>query len=159
MLVILRETTRKLGNVGDVLKVKGGFARNYLIPFGKAVRATKANLSILEREKEKLAAQQAVELEAASRLAESLAKVDVLPIYAQAERGILFGAVNAKCIAAELASEGIEIAAKNVILGAPIKTLGEHDVKIFLHPKIESRIKIHVLDASKRSLVSTPTEG
>ncbi|AHX11038.1 ribosomal protein L9 [Neorickettsia helminthoeca str. Oregon] len=149
MLVILKETTRKLGSVGDVLTVKKGFARNYLIPLGKAVRATKANLAILEQEKEKLAMQQAAELEAASKLAESFSAIDVLPIYAQAERGFLFGAVNAKHIVAALSKKGIEVSQKNIVLGSPIKELGAHEVKIFLHPEVECLLRVHVLDASK----------
>ncbi|QHD64912.1 50S ribosomal protein L9 [Neorickettsia findlayensis] len=157
MLVILKETARKLGNVGDVLKVKKGFARNYLIPSGKAVRATKANLAILESSKEKLAAQQAAELEAASELAKSFAEIDVLPIYAQAERGVLFGAINAKQVVAELSKRGVEVTAKNVVLAAPIKTLGEHEVKIFLHSKVECSLRIHILDASRRDADGSTT--
>jgi large subunit ribosomal protein L9 len=150
MLIILKETTRKLGSIGDVIKVKRGFARNFLIPYKKAVRATKLNLEILEKEKEKIKQQQKKELELANTLAKSIKEIDVLPIFAQLKDGKLFGSVNVRSIISALEERKIKILQKNVVLKTAIRESGQHDINIFLHPEVNCNLKIHILDISKK---------
>lgn len=150
MLVILKETTRKLGSIGSVVKVKRGFARNYLIPYKKAVRATKENLAVLEKEKEKIKQQQKKELEVANSLAKSINQIDVLPIFAQVHDDKLFGSVNVKNILTALEEKNIIINPKNVLLKSAIKEAGQHDIIIFLHPEVNCNLRIHILDVSKK---------
>ena len=149
MLIILKETIRKLGTVGDVVTVRRGFARNFLLPQQKALRATKANLHELNLRQDKVKAQQNQEIANANALRKEIEKIDVLPIFARVESGKLFGSVNVKQITSALSERGINVASKSIILTSPIKEAGEHDIKVFLHTQVSCVFKIHILDVSK----------
>ena len=149
MLIILKETIRKLGTVGDVVTVRRGFARNFLLPQNKAVRATKANLHELSLRQDKVKAQQNEEIAKADALRKEIEKIDVLPIFARVESGKLFGSVGIKQITSALSEKGIDIASKSIILASSIKEAGEHDIKVFLHTQVACVFKIHILDVSK----------
>lgn len=151
MQVILKETIRKLGSVGQVVKVKRGFARNYLIPYKKVVPATASNLENLKKEAEHIKGLQGQQIAQAKQIDEALGKIDVLPIFSNVSKeGKLFGSVTAKEIIAALAEQKIEISRKNIILTGSLKEPGEHTINIYLHPEVSHKLKIHVLDVSKR---------
>ena len=151
MQIILKETVRKLGSMGDTVSVKKGFARNYLIPCKKAVIATGANLKILEQAKGEIRKQHAEQLKSAKQLLDLLKTIDVLPIFSNVSKdGKLFGSVTVKEIAAALMEKGIDINSKSIILSGAIKEAGEHEINMFLHSEVSHKLKIHILDVSKR---------
>jgi large subunit ribosomal protein L9 len=146
--VILSEDVASLGHAGDLVNVKPGFARNFLIPQGKAIAATEASKRELEHQKRVIAdkVRREVELLEAERK-----KIDgvVVEIPAQAgEEGRLFGSVTVVQIAEKLAERGLEVDRRRIDLHDPIKTLGEHDVVVKLHRQVTATIKVKVVAAS-----------
>jgi len=142
--LILREDIHKLGDAGDLVSVKPGYARNYLLPQGKASLATSAHVKALEHQKrvinEKLVREQS-DLEALKDRLEATA----LSFTAQAgEEGKLFGSVTAANLAAQLAEKGIEIDRRKIALQDPIKSLGEHQVGIRLRRELVAQVKVTV---------------
>lgn len=145
MQVILRERMENLGNAGDVVEVKPGYARNYLIPQGLAYEATEANVRRLERERAQAAARAASELEAARAKAATLEGVS-LTFHARAgQEGRLFGSITSADIAEKLAEQGIEVERRQVDLDEPIKALGVFNVPIRLHAEVRPEIKVWVI--------------
>lgn len=147
MQVILRESIGSLGSAGEVVKVKDGFARNFLLPQGKAVPADLANLKELEHHKKAIAAKQAKLKKEAEALA---AKVAVLSITIRKEAGEeekLFGSVTTKDIADALRRENFLIDKKQVQLEEPIRRLGTTDVGIRLHSEVTATLKVSVVKA------------
>lgn len=145
--VILREDVPSLGHAGDLVQVKPGFARNYLIPQGKAIAATEASKRELEHTKRVIAekVRREVELLEAERK-----KIDgvVVEITAQAgEEGKLFGSVTAAQIAEKLAERGLEVDRRRIDLADPIKDLGDHDVVVRLHRQVTATLKVKVIAA------------
>lgn len=145
MKVILTEKITKLGNIGDTVEVKTGYARNYLLPNGKAMRYTRENVALFEAKKAELAARQ----EAAKKTAESnvdAVKNAKLHMIRQAgDTGQLYGSVSTRDIARmlkEVANVSVESA--QVMLGAPIKSVGAFDTKIALHPDVIVPVKVYV---------------
>ena len=145
MKVILTEKITKLGNIGDAVEVKTGYARNYLLPNGKAMRFTRENVALFEAQKAELTARQ----EAAKKSAEAnvdLVKNAKLHMIRQAgDTGQLYGSVSTRDIARmlnEVANVAVESA--QVLLGAPIKSVGAFDTKIALHPDVVVPVKIYV---------------
>ena len=146
--VILREDVASLGHAGDLVQVKPGFARNYLIPQGKAIAATEASKRELEHQKrviaEKVAREKAL-LEAERKKLDGV----VVEITAQAgEEGRLFGSVTAAQIADVLIERGLEVDRRKIDLAEPIKALGEHDVPVRLHREVIATLKIKVIAAA-----------
>ena len=141
--VILLEKISKLGNIGQEVKVKDGFARNYLIPNKKAIRASEENKKIFEQKKEELVKINEEKIKVAT---EKLKKVpDTINIIREAsEQGALFGSVTSRDIAKEIKVDDIEISAKDVILRSIIKNVGEFQVKIVLHPEVSKEVNIIV---------------
>jgi|SRR5690606_39040149 len=142
--VILREDVPHLGDAGDLVSVRPGYARNYLIPQGKAIAATAANLKELEHQRRVIAEKVARELKA---LEAERAKVDgqVVEIAAQAgEEGRLFGSVTAAMIAEKLAERGLEVDRRRIVLAEPIKSLGEYSVPVRFHRQVEATITVRV---------------
>lgn len=144
MEVVLLERIGKLGNLGEVVKVKAGFGRNYLLPQGKALRASKANLEAFEARKAELVKQN----EALKTTADELgAKVDgakCVVIRAASDAGALYGSVSTRDIADALEAIGHTVDKSTVTLNGPIKELGIHDVRLILHPEVSVSVKINV---------------
>ncbi len=130
MEIILKETIDTLGQIGDVVKVKPGYARNYLLPKGLAVPATKANLAILEQQKAAIEARRQRQQQEAEELAKKLAGATVVIEQRVGEEDRLFGSVTGADIAAKLTELGIEIDKKQILLDEPIKTIGDKEVTI-----------------------------
>jgi len=146
--VILKEDVYALGEAGDVVAVKPGYARNYLVPQGKALPATAARVNEVEHQKRVIAEKRARELkdlEAVKAKLESLA----LEIAAQAgEEGKLFGSVTAQHLAELLSEKGLEVDRRKIVLGEPIKSLGEHTVAIRLRSDVVAEFKVKVTAAA-----------
>lgn len=143
MDIILLEKISKLGDIGETVKVKSGFARNYLFPNKKAIRASKENKKVYEEKKEEL---EKANLE---KIKNAKEKVGLLPkkvkIYREAsEQGALFGSVTSRDIVKEFNDDNINISAKDVILKSNIKNIGEYEVEVVLHPEVISKIKVYV---------------
>jgi large subunit ribosomal protein L9 len=144
MEVILLERIGKLGQMGDVVRVKDGFARNFLLPRGKALRATADNKSRFEGMKAELQAR-SLELKGhADTLAGKLDGKTIVVIRQASESGQLFGSVSTRDIAGLLSSEGAEVTRSHVVLNAPIKTIGQYKVPLALHPDVETNVTVIV---------------
>jgi large subunit ribosomal protein L9 len=145
MEVILKQDVDKLGKAGAVIKVKEGYARNFLIPNGLAVRLTSANLKMLEREKQiKVTQLEKIKNEAAE-LGKRLGGISLtIPALTQ-EEDKLYGSITAQDIAAALKEEGIEIDNNILHLDEPIKSLGIYEIPLKLHPEVEAKIKVWIV--------------
>jgi large subunit ribosomal protein L9 len=141
MEVILLERVGKLGQMGDVVRVKDGFARNFLLPRGKALRATADNKARFEEMKSELQAKNLERKGGAEKVAASLNGKTIVVIRQASEAGQLFGSVSPRDIASEL---GAEVNRSQVTLNAPIKTIGKYTVPLALHPEVETNITVIV---------------
>ena len=148
--VILLEKISKLGDIGQEVKVKDGFARNYLIPSKKAIRASEENKKLFEQKREELVKINDEKIKIAT---EKLKKVpSTINIIREAsEQGALFGSVTARDIANEIKIDDIEVSAKDVIVKSIIKNVGEFQVKIVLHPEVFKEISV-IVEESEESL-------
>lgn len=144
MKVILLERIAKLGAIGDEVSVKDGFARNYLLPTGRALRANEANRARFEAEREQIEARNAERKSAAADVAEGLDGKDFVVVRSAGETGQLYGSVSTRDIADFLTEEGFRVGRNQVDLKQPIKTIGLHEVDIVLHPEVETRITLNV---------------
>jgi large subunit ribosomal protein L9 len=144
MEVILLERVGKLGQMGDVVRVKDGFARNFLLPRGKALRATVDNKKRFEEMKTDLQARNLEMKGEAGKLAGRLDGKSYMVLRQASEAGQLFGSVSARDIAALLKDDGAEIARSLIALNAPIKTIGQYKVPLALHPEVEVAITVTV---------------
>lgn len=142
MEIILLERIEKLGDMGDVVNVKPGFARNYLLPQDKALRATKSNLARFEAEREYLEARNAENREKAGTSGKAVDGNSIVCIRNAGDTGQLYGSVSARDIAELLNNK--EVKRNMVILEQPIKALGIHEVKVRLHPEVTVSIKVNV---------------
>ena len=144
MDIILLERVEKLGSIGDVVTVKDGYARNYLLPNKKALRANDANKKVFEANRERLEAENAEKRTDAEKQGEKLDGVEIVLIRAASNSGQLYGSVNVRDIAAGLEEKGHEVDKKQVIMGSPIKSIGMFDVTISLHPEVQVTVKANV---------------
>ncbi|WP_026942057.1 50S ribosomal protein L9 [Hellea balneolensis] len=142
MEIILLERIEKLGAMGDVVNVKPGFARNYLLPQEKALRATKANLARFEAEREYLEARNAENREKAVEAGQGVDGSNVIIIRNAGDTGQLYGSVSARDIAESLEDKGVK--RNMVVLEQPIKALGLHEVKVRLHPEVTVTVTVNV---------------
>ena len=147
MQVILLDKVAHLGGVGTQVEVKSGFARNYLIPQGKAVMATAANIAPFEARRAELEAKAAEALAAAQARAAQIAEIAAVAIAATAgDDGRLFGSISARDIAEALTAAGVEVAKSEVRLGeGPLRATGEHQVKVHLHPEVNAVVTVNVV--------------
>jgi large subunit ribosomal protein L9 len=145
MQVILRDRLENLGNAGDIVTVKPGYARNYLIPKGFAYAATDANVKRMERERLNVEKAAAETLQAARKHAATLEGVSVTFTARAGDEGKLFGSITNADIAEKLAEQGIEIDRKQIQLDEPIKELGVSAVAIRLHQEVRPEIKVWVI--------------
>ena len=144
MEVILLERVAKLGQMGEVVRVKDGFARNFLLKRGKALRATADNKSKFEGMKAELAANNLKAKGEAAKVAEKIDGRDVVIIRQASESGQLFGSVTVRDIVAALAADGITVNRPQVWLDSPIKVIGQQKVTIAVHPEVETSITVTV---------------
>ena len=144
MEVILLERIGKLGQMGDVVRVRDGFARNFLLPQGKALRATTANKSKFETMKADLQAKSAAAKGDADRISGKLDGKSFKVLRQASEVGQLFGSVSPRDIAGLLKEGGYEVDRNQIALNVPIKTIGSHKVPVQLHPEVEVTITLHV---------------
>ena len=144
MDIILLERVEKLGSIGDVVTVKDGYARNFLLPQKKALRANEANKKVFEANRERLEQENAERRTDAEKQGEKVGGTEIVMIRASSNTGQLYGSVNVRDVVAGLADKGHEIDKKQVIMGNPIKTIGMHDVRIDLHPEVSVTVKANV---------------
>lgn len=145
MKVILRKNFDQLGKVGDVLSVKDGYARNYLIPRGIAYQATAGNIRSLEEEKKQILKRDAKELEAAQNLSVELEKVSVTIPVKVGEEEKIFGSVTTQMIADALKEKGFDIDKRKIEITEPIKALGIYSVSVKLHSSVVAAVKTWVV--------------
>ena len=144
MEVILLERISRLGQMGDTVKVKDGFARNFLLPQGKALRATEANRKRFESERHIIEQRNQERREAAAGVAEGLNGKTVVMIRQAGETGQLYGSVSSRDIAEALSADGFTVARSQVNLADPIKTVGVHAVPLNLHAEVSVSINVNV---------------
>lgn len=147
MQVILLDKVAQLGTVGDQVTVKAGFARNYLIPQGKAVMATAANIAHFEARRAELEAKAAEALSAAQARAAVIANLAAIVITSKAgDDGRLFGSVGARDIAEAVSAAGVAVTKSEVrLLEGALRTIGEHEVKLHLHAEVNAVVTINVV--------------
>ena len=144
MDVILLERIEKLGTIGDVVKVKNGYARNFLLPRGKALRANDANRKVFEANREKIEAQNAERRSHAETDAKKVDGLKLQLIRQASNTGQLYGSVSARDLAEALEAQGHKIAKNQIVLDKPIKAIGVQDVKIALHPEVSVTVSVNV---------------
>ena len=148
MQVILLERIGRLGQMGDVVTVKDGFARNFLLPQGKALRATKANRERFEKERAQLEARNLELKSEAGTVAQRLQGKSFIVIRQAGDSGQLYGSVTTRDISTVVTEGGFSIERRQVMLDRPIKMLGLHDVRIGLHAEVEPHVTINVARSS-----------
>src|SRR5438552_8175967 len=156
MKVILIEEMRGLGTRGDIIAVKDGYARNYLIPKKLAREATSGNLKSIEQERKKWALLAQQEKEQAQKAADSVKGVKITVTKRVGEHGQLFGSVTANEIADALHLKGIEVDKRRIELAHPIKTIGTHDVEVKLHKDVAAHIQVEVTPMGVEKLEEEP---
>jgi large subunit ribosomal protein L9 len=144
MKVILLERVGRLGTIGDEVNVKDGFARNFLLPQGKALRANKANRTRFEAEREQIEQRNAERRDNAMAVAEAVNGRKIVMIRQAGETGVLYGSVSSRDIADSLKAENVEVTKAQVDLSLPIKTVGLHTVALNLHAEVECNITVNV---------------
>ena len=167
MQVILLERVAKLGQMGDVVKVKDGYARNFLLPQGKALRASDANIKNFEAQKAQLEARNLETRKEAEALGEKLDGQTYVVIRSASDAGALYGSVTPRDIADAATEAGFTIDRKQITLNAPIKDLGLHDVSVVLHPEVSVTVVVNVarsaedaeLQASGKSIQELAAEA
>ena len=156
MKVILIEEMRGLGTRGDIIAVKDGYARNYLIPKKLAREATSGNLKSIEQERKKWALLAQQEKDQAQKAADSVKGVKITVTKRVGEHGQLFGSVTANEIADALHLKGIEVDKRRIELAHPIKTIGTHDVEVKLHKDVAAHIQVEVAPLDVEKLEEEP---
>ena len=154
MEIILLQKISKLGNMGDTVQVKQGFGRNFLIPSGMALRATKENKEFFEETKAKLLEDNKEAIEKAEKIRVEVEGLKLSVVRSASDTGILFGSVTTRDISNLISEQGVVLSRKQIALDKPIKELGTYDISVILHPEVESKIKIRVV----RSIGDTTLE-
>ena len=144
MEVILLERIGRLGQMGDTVRVKDGYARNFLLPQGKALRANKANMARFEQDRTQLEARNLDQKHEAESLAKRIDGNKFIAIRQAGDTGILYGSVSTRDIAEIITEGGCSLERRQVELDRPIKMLGLHDVRLTLHPEVEAKVQINV---------------
>jgi large subunit ribosomal protein L9 len=145
MEVILREDVKSLGKAGEMVRVKPGYARNYLLPHGLAFEATEGNKKRIAAETRARGVRSQAERAEAERAAAELSAVTVTLTGKAGEEGKLFGSITAQDIAAALAAQGHEVDRRRIELEHPIKTLGQHPVRVRVHPEVHAEVRVSVV--------------
>ncbi|RUV93485.1 50S ribosomal protein L9, partial [Mesorhizobium sp. M1A.F.Ca.IN.022.07.1.1] len=157
MEVILLERISRLGQMGETVKVKDGFARNFLLPQGKALRANEANKKKFEGQRAQLEARNLERKSEAAQIAEKLDGKSFIVVRSAGETGQLYGSVSTRDIAELLTAEGFSVSRNQIELNQPIKTIGLSNVAIALHPEVEVTVTLNVArsaDEAERATLS-----
>ncbi|MBP5708124.1 MAG: 50S ribosomal protein L9 [Alphaproteobacteria bacterium] len=145
MKVILTEKITKLGNIGDAVEVKTGFARNFLLPMGKAMRWTRENVALFEAKKAELIAREAAAKKTAESQVDAVKNAKLYMIRQAGDTGQLYGSVSSRDIARMLKDvASVNVTSAQVLLGSPIKSIGAFDTQIALHPDVIVPVKVYV---------------
>jgi large subunit ribosomal protein L9 len=144
MEIILLERVEKLGHIGDVVKVKDGFARNYLLPNKKALRANEANRKVFEANRERIVAENAAKRTEAEKESKGLEGVSVTLIRQASNTGQLYGSVAVRDIVETLNADGHKVTKAQVVLDKPIKAIGLYEVRVALHAEVVVTVKVNV---------------
>jgi len=145
MKVILKDDVKNVGNMGDIVKVTDGYARNYLVPKGLAVEASSKNIKSVEHEKRIIQEKAKKIRNSAQDLSDRISKVTLVMKANAGEEGKLFGSVTSMDIAEALKNEGFDIDKKKISLDEPIKRIGEHTVNVKIHPEITTNVTVQVV--------------
>ena len=159
MEIILLQKISKLGNMGDTVQVKQGFGRNFLIPSGKALRATKENKEYFEKTKAKLLEENKEAIGKAEKLRAEVESLKLVVVRSASDTGILYGSVTTRDISNVIGEAGVMLSRKLIALDKPIKELGIYDVSIIFHPEVESKIKLRVVRSLGDKTFETEDEG
>ncbi len=155
MDIILLERIEKLGTIGDVVTVKDGYARNYLLPNKKALRANDGNKKVFEANRERLEKENTERRGEAEKAGEKVDGAEIVLIRASSNSGQLYGSVTVRDIAEKLAEQDHAVDKKQIILGAPIKTIGMFDVRVRLHPEVDVTVKANVARSDDEAALQT----
>lgn len=147
MKLILKENIETLGQIGDIVKVAPGYARNYLLPKGLAIEATVKNAKALDHAKRQMAYKKNKALESAKNLADKLGAVNVALSHKAGDEGKLFGSVTTMEIAEFLKAQGFDIDRKKIVLAEAIKQVGEYTLAVKIHPEVAASVKVTVTAA------------
>ena len=159
MDVILLERIERLGQIGDVVKVKQGFARNFLLPTKKALRATAENKKRFEEQRAQIEANNLKRREEAEKIKDKVDGLKVVIIRQASETGILFGSVSSRDISDGVTKAGFTVDRRQVILDKPIKTLGLHDVRVALHPEVIVKVTANVAKSEDEAAAQEKAGG
>jgi large subunit ribosomal protein L9 len=159
MDVILLERIERLGQIGDVVKVKQGFARNFLLPTKKALRATAENKKRFEEQRAQIEANNLSRREEAEKIKDKVEGLKVVIIRQASETGILFGSVSSRDIAEGVTKAGFTVDRRQVILDKPIKSLGLHDVRVALHPEVMVKVVANVAKSEDEAAAQEKAGG
>jgi large subunit ribosomal protein L9 len=161
--VILLERIETLGQMGEVVKVRPGYARNFLLPHKKALRATKENRSYFETQRAQLEAQNLVRKQEAEAVAQKMDGLSVIVIRQAGETGQLYGSVSTRDVAEKVTEAGFTIDRRQVLQDQPIKALGLHKTRVALHPEVITIVTVNVAqspeEAEVQAKAKTPTEA
>ena len=157
MNIILTEKVNNLGNLGDIVHVKPGYARNYLLPQGKAIRATKENIEIFEKERSKREEDNNKNKSEAEKLSKDMKDVSLIILRPASETGLLYGSVSKRDISKLLNEQKHSITHKQVILEKTIKNLGIYNIEIKLHPEVGKNIKLNIARTDEEALIQDKT--
>ncbi|MFT6557783.1 50S ribosomal protein L9 [Sneathiella sp.] len=159
MEIVLLERVEKLGQMGDVVNVKNGYARNFLLPQGKALRANKSNLEIFEKQRAQLEADNLKRKEEASAVGDKLDGETVILIRAASESQQLYGSVSTQDIARSVSEAGFTVDRKQVIMDKVLKTLGLHEVRIRLHPEVTVSVTVNIARSQEEAEIQARGES
>jgi len=151
MQVVLLERVEKLGQMGDVVKVKNGYARNYLLPMRKALRATKANLARFEQDRAQLEAQNLEQRSEAEAVAAKADGLSVVLLRQASDSAQLYGSVSSRDIADAVTEAGVTIDRKQVQLNRALKELGIHPVDVLLHPEVSITVNVNIARSAEEA--------
>jgi large subunit ribosomal protein L9 len=145
MQIVLKEDIDKLGRRGEIVKVADGYARNYLLPLGKALPATAGNLKVIEREKRRYVVRLTKEKEENQALAGRIQALSLTLVRKVGESDVLYGSVTSADVAEALSKEGVVVDKRRIQLADPIKSLGIYTIPIRLHPEVTAEVKVWVV--------------
>ena len=157
MNIILLERVENLGQMGDVVRVKAGYARNFLLPKRKALRATEQNRKQFEAQRSQLEANNLERRKDAEAIATKVEGLSVILVRQAGEGGQLYGSVSARDIAEAINAGGVAVARSQVLLDRPIKTVGIHDVRVSLHPEVNVTVRANVARTQEEAEIQAKT--
>jgi large subunit ribosomal protein L9 len=159
MKVILLEKVENLGSIGDSVDVRSGYARNFLLPQGKALRSTKENIAYFESKKSEIEAKNSKLRSEAEKLAETMKNISIVLIRQASDSGFLFGSVRPGDIVSELAAQNVHISKSQLKIKNPLKTIGTYQIGIQLHPEVIVDINLRIEMPRQQSIANDEVES